>query len=86
MDISGGVVSREGCLPRGCLPRECLPRGGMPGGYIPAFNGADRMTDSCENITFPQLLLRTVNIRYSAESVIQEMVLYRTGEIKLIIL
>ena len=35
-------------------------RGGLPRGvHLPP---VDRMTDACENITFPQLLLRTVKI------------------------
>ena len=41
----------EGGLSRGCLP----------GGYTPLPRG---QTDTCKNITFPQLLLRTVNITY----------------------
>ena len=41
----------EGGLPRGmCLPGGCLPEGVFPCGQ----------TDRCENITFPQLLSRTV--------------------------
>ena len=55
----GGCLPGRGCLPGGggvcpgvcvcfggCLPRECTPLWGQ--------------TDTCENITFPQLLLRTV--------------------------
>ena len=49
----GGVSAREGCL------GGCLPRGVVLYTYPPV----DRMTDACENITFPQLLLRTV-IKY----------------------
>ena len=53
-----------GCVPSaavaicwvGCLPRGCLP-GGLPGGCTPPPCG---QTDTCENITFPQLLLRMV--------------------------
>ena len=40
-------------------------QGGLPVGCIPACNGADTpcgQTDTCKNITFPQLLLRTVMI------------------------
>ena len=37
-----------------------LPRGCLPGGIHPPCG----QTDTCENITFPQLLLRTVNITY----------------------
>ena len=40
----GGV-----CLGRGCLPKGCTPP-----------TAVDRMADACENITFPQLLLRMV--------------------------
>ena len=55
----GGVCPGEGVCPGGCLPRGCLPRrGGLPRGNTPP--PVDRMTGSCENITFPQLLLRTV--------------------------
>ena len=50
-------------MPRGCLPVG----GGLPGGCL-TLEGVytsppvDRMTDTCENITFLQLLLRTVKI------------------------
>ena len=55
------------CLPRGCLPRwvsaqgdvsawGCLPRGVYTTPLV------HTITDRCKNITFPQLLLRTVNI------------------------
>ena len=41
------------------MPRGCLPEGGVcPGGVPPR-----GQTDTCENITFPQLLLRTVKIQ-----------------------
>ena len=39
----------------GCLPGGCLPRG--------LYTSANGQTDTCENITFPQLLLRTVERR-----------------------
>ena len=49
--------------------RWCLPRGGgvCPGEGVPAQGDVhlplvDRMTDACANITFLQLLLRTVII------------------------
>ena len=47
---------------RGCMPRVgvCLSGEGVSaqvGVHLPP---VDRMTDACENITFPQLLLRTV--------------------------
>ena len=43
-----------------CLHGECLPREGVSAGGCTPPNPVDRMTDACENITFPQLLLRTV--------------------------
>ena len=59
--LSSGV-SQGGCLPE----VEYLPSGGvcqggcLPGGeYTPT---VDRMTDTCENIIFSQLLLRMVTI------------------------
>ena len=69
-----GVSAQEGvCLPICCLPRGsfchggCLSGGGVclrgcvcPGMCTPSPCG---QTHTCENITFPQLLLRTVNIR-----------------------
>ena len=50
-----GGLSARGCLPRGYLPEGCLPRGGVSapvhaGIHSPLMN---RMTDACENITFP---------------------------------
>ena len=47
MSAWGWGVCSGGDLLRGCV---------CPGGYTPV----DRMTDACENITFPQLLLWTV--------------------------
>ena len=66
-----GVSARGGVCPGGYLSRErvsawevsawgCLPRGCTP-------PPVDRMTDTCENITFPQLLLRTVISSLSSE-------------------
>ena len=55
-------VSAWGCLPSGCLakgkclPVGCLPRGCLPRGYLPRL-WAEFLTHTCENITFPQLLL-----------------------------
>ena len=61
----------------GCLPRGCLPGGGLPGGGVclggclprrgvhplPPVDRIDtRLTHAWENITLPQLLLRTVTI------------------------
>ena len=54
------AVSGGGCLPGGggvvCLG-GCLPRRGVHLHHPPTVG---RMTDACGNITFPQLLLRTV--------------------------
>ena len=47
----GGRVSAQGV---GCLPRG-VPRGGV---QLPPV----KQTDTCKNITFPQLLLRMVKI------------------------
>ena len=60
---SAAVAVSGVCVPRGCLPVG----GGLPGGVSDIGGGVhlppvDRMTDTCENITFPQLLLRTVKI------------------------
>ena len=55
---------RRGCvsqhtLGRGCLPGGCLPQCML--GYTPLL-WTEFLTHACENITFPQLLLRTVKI------------------------
>ena len=58
----GGLLPRvsvRGCLPRGCPPRGCLPEGGVCPVGTPV-HPVDTMTDVCVNITFLQLLLRTV--------------------------
>ena len=57
--LPGGCLSRE----RGCLPKECTPPG--PKAAIPPVN---RITDRCKNITFSQLLLRTVNSSFFLKS------------------
>ena len=61
---SATVAVMGGCLPGGgggCLPgRVCLPGGGVSDTPLPV----NRITDRCKDITFPQLLLRTVNIRF----------------------
>ena len=66
--LKGGVSpGRGGCLPGGCLP------GGLPGGWecLPSLSRGvsgrhplwtDFLTHTCENITFPQLHLRTLII------------------------
>ena len=55
-----GVSALEGGLPRGrgFARGVVCPWGVCMGVYTPS--PVDRMTDACENITFPQLLLRTV--------------------------
>ena len=47
-----------------CLRRGCLPGGVCPGGVFAkgVYASSCGQTDTCENITFPQLLLRTVKI------------------------
>ena len=47
----GGVcLPDDWCLSRGCLPRRgCIPP-------------PSEQTDTCKNVTFPQLLLRTVKM------------------------
>ena len=68
---SGHLVG-GGCLPRGVsapvgMPRVCVFLGGcLPGGggVCPGVSAdtphLDRMAETCEKITFPQLLLRPV--------------------------
>ena len=51
--VCQGDVCQRGCQPRGCIP-ACIGADTSP---------VDRMTDACEKITFPQLLLWMVNIR-----------------------
>ena len=50
-----GGMSAQGCVSAGGV--VCLPVGVCPGGCLPASNPppVDRMTDTCENITLPQL-------------------------------
>ena len=66
VSVQGGVCGPGGCLPaRGCLPAGgsacwgvfCLGGVHLPGGVCLPF-----LTRACENITFPQLGLRTVKI------------------------
>ena len=45
--------------------RGCVQVRGMCPGGVHLSPPVDRMTDTCENITFPQLLLRTVMKAYS---------------------
>ena len=57
----GGCLPARGRLPAGgvfYLPGQCLPGGGgvCPGGCLADTpTPMDRMTDTCENITLPQL-------------------------------
>ena len=66
MSAHWGGQPRRGCLPSGCLHIGVCPGvgGSLPGGEVLPRGctppSVDRMTDACENITFPQLLLRTV--------------------------
>ena len=56
----GGGVCLEGCLPGGVSAQGGVAPNPDPEADTPP---VDRMTDACENITFPQLLLRTVNMK-----------------------
>ena len=71
--VSAQGVGARGCLPMGCLPWVvvCLVDWVCPGGaylwsvcqrgvYLSPFT--EFLTHTCENITFPQLRLRTVII------------------------
>ena len=72
----------RGVYPRGVSPQEggvCLgvvcPEGCLPGRYTPLDQEADTLphrgqTDTCENMTFPEILSRTV-ISTSAASAVQ---------------
>ena len=57
-DVPGGCLPWE-CLPWGCLPRRVYTLCPLHAGIHPP-PWTDWMTHACENITFPQLLLRTV--------------------------
>ena len=57
--LGEGASSIGGCLPRVVCLGEVYTPG--PRGRHP--HPVDRMTDTCESITFPQLLLRTVKIK-----------------------
>ena len=70
----GGSCLPRGCLPGGCLPGGCLPRGRCLPERVCVSQHAmgqtphrplwtEFLTHACENITFPQLLLRTVMIK-----------------------
>ena len=65
--LAQGVPAHGGCLPRGqgVSGRGVLPRRGVcPAGVCPegVYTSPRWHTDTCKNITFPQLLLRTVKI------------------------
>ena len=62
----GGVSARGGVCPRGRVSAR-------DGGCLPDPLPVDRMTDACENITFPQLLLRTVKICLNAWNFIRKI-------------
>ena len=54
--------------PKSKIEQESIPVGCVPYpvvSYVPCIWGWGGQTDTCENITFPQLSLRTVNISYS---------------------
>ena len=57
------TVCRGGCLPRGVSAGRCLFGGVFQG--VSARHPVNRITDRCENITFPQLRLRVVNISFT---------------------
>ena len=61
----GGVASR-GCIhPRGCIQRGvCIHMSCVLD--APTLPPMDRMTDTCENITFPQLRSRTIKTQKAA--------------------
>ena len=71
----GRVSAQGGCLlcvcPGGCLPGMCVSAWAV---YTPP--SVDRMTDACENITFPQLLLRTINITFYVTNLLM-MIMFR---------
>ena len=52
----GGCLPMEGCV---CPEGRCLPRGGV---HLPPLL-TEFLTHACENITFPELLLRTIKIK-----------------------
>ena len=74
----GGICPRIGVSARGCLPRGCLPRMVSAWGVSkyahrqtspwpqrqtpPSLMWTEFLTHTCENVTFPQLCLRTVKI------------------------
>ena len=69
---SGRLGGRGDCVCpwRGCLPGGVCVGGGvclgdvcLGGVHLPFPPTLDRMTDACENITFPQLLLRRVKTK-----------------------
>ena len=68
----GGCLPGQGgvCLARGCLfgqgGRLLGQRGVCSGGCTPPPANVDRMIDTFENITFPQLLLQMVKRKYSS--------------------
>ena len=70
----GGVSAQRVCLPRGCVcpggvsaqsvsTRGCLPGGGQRNAGIYTSLWTEYLTHTCENVTFPQLLLWMVTKR-----------------------
>ena len=58
----GGMSAQRVSAQGGCLPPEGVSAHGVSGWGVCQTPPVDRMTDACENITFLQLLLRTVKI------------------------
>ena len=65
------TAPKQESIPVGCVPSAAVAVGGVsacPGGVCPVHAGihppkwTEFLTHACENITFPQLLLRTVII------------------------
>ena len=70
---------KQECIPVGCILSAVTGEGVcLPGGEMVLPRGrctppVDRMTDTCENITFPQLLLRTV-IKFRPDFILPKLV------------
>ena len=72
--VLGKYLAKQECIPVGCVP-PALPPGtrhplgpGTPRNQTPLVPGTpphvNRITDTCKNITFPQLRLRAVIIAF----------------------
>ena len=70
----GGDVCLGGCLRGGMSARGASAKGGcLPGGvHLPHLLRTEFLTHACENITFPQLRLRTVINFLIPDNLIQE--------------